>query len=74
MITKPNTKDAFAFGFNATSSAKMAMTTMLTSTMIGGFAQREDIDMYHAAPIGPRGRQDGEEGHDFASGGGSPLP
>ena len=31
--------------------------------------------MYHTvAPIGPSGRQDGEEGHSFAYGGGGPPP
>jgi hypothetical protein len=67
MITKPSTEDAFAFGFNATSSTKMATTTMLTLTMIRGFAQGEDVNMYHAAPMGPGGRQDGEGGCGFVS-------
>jgi hypothetical protein len=56
------------------SSAKVAMTTMLTLTTIGGFAQGEDVDMYHAVLMGPRGRQDGEGGCGFVSGGGSHPP
>ena len=35
-ITRPITKEAFAFGFNATSSVKMATMTMPTSTTIRG--------------------------------------
>ena len=80
-ITKPNTENTFAFGFNAISSTKMATTTMLTSTIIRGFAQGEDVNIYHAALMAPGGGQDGEGGHGFASGGHSfvsggrgPLP
>ena len=36
MITRPITKEAFAFGFNVMSSAKMATMTMPTSTTIRG--------------------------------------
>ncbi len=75
MITRPITKKAFAFRFNAMSSAKMATMTMLTSTTIGGLDQREDVDMYHVTmPMGPGGRQDGEGSHSLAFGGSSPLP
>ena len=53
----------------------MAMTTMLALTTLGGFVQREDIDMHYAAmPMGSRGGQDGEGGCSFVFGGSGPLP
>ncbi len=74
-ITRPITEEAFTFRFNVTSSTKMATMTMLTSTMIRGLDQREDVDMYHVTtPMGPGGGQDGEGSHSLAFGGGGPPP
>jgi hypothetical protein len=56
-------------------SLKMATMTMLASTMLRGFTQREDVNMYHATvPMGSGGGQNGEGGHGLTIGGSSPPP